>query len=327
MPASETPSRDLSMRTLLQRFVTGSPADASISTSLFAVHDRHFRRRVNRLSSVFFPGSEKTKASIASLSGGAFASFANEPTHEGEPAFEFALRSEISSPAGFLYFWRGSATILFLLREGPLALRELTKLQRNVRIHLRERFVRVERRGETRWALPEWSPLERARPGPGQLPVVDMKNAGRGKQLIETILRAAEAPLTRGEISAVIQRSSGFAREVGTPEGFELADRVNPWLSVEADLVKTQVRARAFELFRSFSDEEIRLLRSRGFHRPAAKLRSFRDLAAELTPTRSAEHWRLCERRIFERIQREFEREEMPEVSSILIAALDEVPQ
>ena len=148
------------MEALLRDFASGS-LSRSGERQLYGKHQRHFGKRVRVLDPAFFPGAEKSEEAYASMGNEAFASFSTEPHHEGEPAFVYTINQELS-PAGFLYYWRASATIQFMRRNGPEALQDRLNLLRNVRIHLKEGFQRIPSPiGEDRWGLPHWPAAER----------------------------------------------------------------------------------------------------------------------------------------------------------------------
>ena len=311
----------LPVEDLLKRFVRGDRSNRT-AESLFREHRRYFRRRIKPLPASFFPGGENSDDAIESLASGAFASFDGEATHEGQPAFRYAVDKAFSPPTGFLYFWRGSATILFLRREGPEVLKARANIQRNVRLHVHEVCEAVDTGAETRWSLPEWTPEQRRCAAPPIDTIsVDLSTAGRGKALIRSVLNAAEAPLTRAQISAVIERSSGFLEEVADPTG--LAQGVDAVADVvEASLARRQLREGVERFFRGLDADERLLLRERGYATPGQKLQSFRAIAKE-RPNKSAETYRKIERSILERLRAAFEPEEMPEVTALLVEALE----
>lgn len=307
------------MEDLLKRFVGGERSGRT-QAPLLREHRRHFQRRVRPLDSSFFPGRERSDEAIESLANGAFASFDKEPTHEGRPAFKYAVDKGFSPPTGFLYYWRASATILFLRREGPDVLRARANIQRNVRLHVQDACEQVRRGVETRWALPAWSEAQRAAPPPPIDQIsVDLGTAGRGKSLVEAVLKAAGAPLTRAEISAVIERSSGFLEEVADPTGLMWAvDAVSE--SVEREITRAQLGESVRRFVASLSDEERQLLIDRGYASSGRKRTSFRAVA-ELRG-KSPETYRKMEKRIVEAVGSTFEPEEMVEVTSLIVEAL-----
>ncbi len=309
---------------LLKRFV-GGDRRRGIAESLFLEHRRYFRRRVRPLSPSFFPGQENSDDAIESLASGAFASFDREPTHEGRPAFQYAVDKAFSPPTGFLYFWRGSATILFLRREGPDVLRARANIQRNVRLHVHEVCEPVGRGAEVRWALPEWSRAVRAAPAPSIDAIsIDLTAAGRGKVLIRAVLEAAGAPLTRAQISAVIERSSEFAEEVADLARLQMSAQAADE-ALDATVARQQLSAAVTRFLSDLEPEERQLLRDRGYAKPGAKLVSFRELA-KLRPLKSAETYRKLERSILERLRDAFEPEDMPEVTALVVDALEDEP-
>ena len=311
----------LAVEDLLKRFVGGDRSNR-IAEPLFQEHRRHFRRRVRPLPTSFFPGGETGDEAIESLASGAFASFDRESTHEGRPAFQYAVDKAFSPPTGLLYYWRASATILFLRREGPEVLRARANIQRNVRLHVHDVCERVGTGSDVRWALPEWPTAQKAeRPPPIETISIDLAVAGRGKSLIRAVLDAAGAPLTRAEISAVIERSSGFVEEIADPaqltRGAEAASE-----SLEASVARQQLRAAVGRFYASLAPDERQLLRDRGYAAPDRKLVSFRVLAKQ-RPGKSAETYRKLERAVLERLRESFEPEEMPEVTALFVEALE----
>ena len=307
---------------LLKRFV-GGDRSKGIAEPLLIEHRRYFRRRVQPLPRSFFPGGETGDEAIDSLASGAFASFDKEPTHEGRPAFQYAVDKAFSPPTGFLYFWRGSATIQFLRREGPAVLKARANMQRNVRLHVQSACKPVMTGAEIRWALEDWDDEQRAAPAPAVDSIwVDLTTAGRGPALIRAVLEAAGAPLTRAQISAVIEQSSGFVEEVAYPSGLEESLHVGS--DFESEVTTAQLRDNVERFFASLTPDEQQLLRDRGYATPGQKLQSFRSIA-RARPGLSAESYRKLERRILERLRNTFEPEEMPEVIGLLVEVLERI--
>lgn len=309
---------------LLKRYVTGDRS-SRVQEPLIHEHRRHFRRRVRPLHPSFFSGRDRSPDAIESLANGAFASFSEEPTHEGRPAFRYAVEKRFSPPTGFLYYWRASATILFLRREGSALLRARANIQRNVRRHVQEACEPVQRAGEERWALPHWDERQRqANPPPIDGVSVDLASAGRGRALITAVLKAAGAPLSRAEISAIIERSSGFLNEVNEPEGLIASlDAFNEL--IEARVTRAQLQRAARRFVDQLSDEERQLMRDRGYTTTGGKQKSFRTIAKE-RPGRGAETYRKMERRILEALPNAFEPEEITTAIELVVEALSEGP-
>lgn len=291
-----------------------------MEAELLGEHQRHFRRRVRPLDPSFFPGGERSDDAIESLGHGAFASFASEPTHEGKAAFTYALDKAFSPPTGFLYYWRASATIQFLRREGPEVLRARASIQRNVRLHMQEAFAALEGGMETRWALPEWGEAQRREVADVDGLTVDLAQVGRGKAMLRAVLDAAGAPLTRAQICAVIERSAGFAREVAAAPGVEFGSEALV-MAAEASMARRQLAPAVQAFVQSMSADEVAVLRARGYMEPGRKLTSFRDVARQL-PHRGAETWRLKEREVLERLRDRFDAEDLPEVITLLVERL-----
>lgn len=300
------------MEDLLKRFVDGTLGRDELR--LYQQHRAHFRRRVQPLDPSFFPGNEKSDEAARSLANGAYASFAKEPKYDGEPAFFHAVRKHHQSITGFLYYWRDSATIRFLRNEGSELLCARAKIQRNIRLHLKSTFRPLgARSGQTLWALPEW-PDERLRERPPNLENIEARPRAHGiKELIRAVLEAAGTPLTRAEIAAVVERVFGFAREV------QLDHELHPEHHEQHPALATTALRRRIEAFWASLDDEAReLLWVRGYSEKGVATVSFREVAEKLG-RRSGETYRLMERRIFERLRKSFDADEMREAVPFLV--------
>lgn len=287
---------------------------------LLKEHLRRFRRRVENLSPAWFPGREKNEEAIESLGGGAFADFLRNPRYDDEPAFVFPVTHDLPA-AGFLYYWRNSATMEFLRREGSGELRDRLRLLRNVRIHLRDGFSEGGcLHGEPLWWLPGDSPPPRIPSEPLNLkdaaPCVGRK---RGKAAISAILRHAGVPLTQSEICKVLLEMAGLEPRIES-----MGDRVLESFDTPPDrgLMEADVRARAQKFVRELSAVERTLLITRGYTQDEKPRVSHREVAERL-PGRSAETYRLLEHSILRTFAERFpERDELRLAVSVLVSEL-----
>lgn len=301
---------------LLKRFVAGRTSRRA-ERALVELHLRHFQRRVRVLDPCFFPGRERSDDAIVSLGHGAFVDFASAPDFDDGPAFRHAIHAPLPA-LPFLYYWRASATIRFLRKHGSAALRARLKVLRNVRIHLREGFVRIDTpTGEPRWALPEWTAV-RGLPMDLRAVQVDLRGV-RGKAAIRAILAAVGAPLTRCEIAGIMLRCPQHAAPIevqGTRE--MVADDPPP----DARLHQAAVRARVERIFAQLSADDVALLRARGYTSAGQPRVSYPAVARQLGRL-SAESWRLKERRILEIFREHFDPDEAALAVSYLLELLD----
>lgn len=305
------------MEALLRKLRAGFLAQRE-QRKLYDEHVRAFRRRVRRLPRVFFPGSERSPEAVDSLANGAYVWFRDEPAFANSPAFAYVVDRELPARP-FLYFWRASATMRFLRQEGPDELRDRCRLIRNLRIHLREGFATFgSRSGEKLWGLPEWD----ARAGEHRNGFslsslhVDLGTA-RGKDAIRRILQAAAVPLTRAEIAAVILENKGLTSidEVASESDHDLVDVEAT--NAEHELHARQVKDEARSFYRALTARERALLKVRGYGDGAGAVRSWRNVARELDG-RSAETYRLMERKVLEAFRDRFD----PEDLTLAVAAL-----
>lgn len=288
-------------------------------TELISWHQRHFRRRAERLDPSFFPGRETGSEAIESLGGGAYAWFRNGEFRDGLGAFCHAVAKNHNPPTGFLYYWRGSATIQFLRREASGLLAQRRKLQRNLRLALQSGFRSATSGRETRWSLPEWSsgaphrgasaeavPLDQIRVDVGTL---------RGRALVRAVLEAAGRPLTLAELGAIVERSHEFVDErpeadpdQPTPD----PDAVDP----ERAVLRGELEARIRSLYDRLDEPTRRVLIARRFAEPDRSAPSFRDVAPWVG--RGHETCRKLELRFREAMRRLVDGDERTEAASIL---------
>jgi hypothetical protein len=289
---------------LLGKLVAGS-LGSSEETELYGTHQRHFRRRARVLDASFFPGREKSDPAIESLGNGAYASFKSEPTHEGQPAFAYALARQLP-PLPFLYYWRNSATLQFLRREGPERLRDRFKLFRNIRLNLKDGFEAVgERAGEALFAPERWK-------GKRRDPALDLDtlrvdlDKKRGKALLLAVFEAAGAPLTRAELGRVLEKNLGLedGQEVKVAAEIEVADSGAAASAMDSGIAKAQIEQRARAFFARLPAEQRALLGARGYGEEGER-RSFRQVAQQLGRLKE-ESYRLMERKILEALRTEF---------------------
>lgn len=307
------------MDQLLKELDAGERSDDD--PRLYAAHSRHFIRRARPLDPSFFPGREKSPEAIQSLANGAYASFCSEPTHDDLPAFRWVVRRGFVPVTGPLYYWMDSAAIRFLRREGPDLLRARARIQRNVRLNLRDGFSQFGTRfNEVLWGLPEWRDGSVSAVQDPEGVTVDIANL-RGRALIRAVLEAVGAPMTRAEIGNVIERSFQFAEETSATEHTEVAVAA---LADDLDsrVALGQLEPRVTRFWDSLSDEDRTLLAIRGYGEGGA-LRPFR-LVAERIGRLGAESWRLKERAILEALRERFDPAEMPEVVRLLASRLEE---
>ena len=272
---------------------------------LVRMHQQHFRRRVCRLDPAFFPGRENSDAGIESLGGEAYASFRNEPTHQGEPAFRY-VQQQGYPKTSFLYYWRNSATIQFLRRIGDSALRDRLNLLRNVRIHLHREFVRLGQVGrDWLWAAKNGPKIRDPQASVDVDGLAQRLGALRGLEAIRKIFEHAEMPLTRAEVAAVLaRRSHQLSHQVMFGHVEEVPELSAPPKAENAVLAR-EARERATAFWHDLDDDEKRLLGARGYGRAQNRLTSHRKVA-ETTGTRSAEGWRLIELSILKRFAEQF---------------------
>ncbi len=283
-------------------------------------HHRHFAHRARPLDSAFFPGGEKSSESLRSLGNGAYASFAEEPLYEGHPAFQHILQTELPA-LGFLYYWKNSATIAFLRREGSGALKHRLNVMRSVRIHLHQGFFAVgSLRGEAVWWFEDRAFSPRRPIDPAKL---SGALEGSGKTAIVQLMKRAEAPLTRAEIAcALMQCRHEVVEEV-------LNDDLNtpqPALS-EARVLAQETARRTRAFFHSLSLEEQRVLKMRGYGEGGKKMRSFREVA-ERMGDKTPETWRLVEKRVLKVFAEHFNEQEEAQIAAKTLSQLlfEEVP-
>lgn len=296
----------------------------SDEASLYRAHDRHFSRRVWPLPPIFFPGGEKNEDAIRSLSAGAYASFRGDPTHDGEPAFCYTVSRGLDAK-GFLYYWRTSATIQFLRREGSGALRRHFNLRRAVHQHLRGGFTRVGtlNGGDALWWLASGEVPARTARGPDLAHTSADLGDKRGKAVVRAVLEAHGVPLTHSEIVAIVEHVRGERPPI--PEGLDQHEPVADDDSAEAGLIDREVRARAERFFSSLTAQERALLQARGYGVEGRPRRSFREVA-EIMPERSGEHWRLSERQVLRSFAEVFpELDEAKVAATLLVQRLTEV--
>lgn len=300
---------------LLRRFVDGTLG--AEESRLYDVHCGHFCHRAQTLDPSFFPGSEKSKDAARSLANGAYASFSKEPEYYGQPAFVYAVVKAFRPPSGFLYYWRDSAAIRFLRKEGSELLRARANLQRNVRIHLREGFRMVARRlGQTTWAPPEWSRSE-ASITRTELDRLQLSIDGRDtKALVRAVLEQAKVPLTAAEIASVIERGYGYAREVPLQ-----GDYVESAIAPEETVFTQAMQRRLQQFWETLDREERDLLIARGYAESGVAKVSFRAVAEKLGRL-GGESYRHKEREIFERLRAAFSDDEMDLVAKWLVEQL-----
>lgn len=300
---------------LLRRFVEGTLG--AEEARLYDAHCGYFCHRVRSLDPSFFPGSEKSTEAARSLANGAYASFAKEPEHFGQPAFVYAVSKAFRPPSGFLYYWRDSAAIRFLRKEGSELLRARANLQRNVRIHLRQGFRMIARRlGQTTWAPHEWSQpnelISRA-----ELDRLHLSIDGRDtKALVRAVLEEAKTPLTASEITSVIERALGYAREV--PLHGEHAEGA---IAPEETVFTSALQRRLQQFWETVDREERELLIARGYAEGGVAKVSFRVVAEKLGRL-GGESYRNKEREIFERLRAAFSEDEMDLVAKWLVDQL-----
>ena len=292
------------MDMLIEKLVTDdlSPLE---ERRLVKLHQSHFSRRVSQLDPVFVPGREKTKDGIESLGNEAYASFCSEKTIQGRPAFHHAFKEGLP-PAGFLYYWRNSATIQFLRRVGDTSLHGRLKVLRNVRIHLRRDFKAVgQRYGQSLWA-PKATKL--GRDPQHEVDVDDIAHrldTARGAAAIRQIFELAQVALTRAEIAAVLFRKLGEPTGNIPFEPIDTAVFASTPARAEAAVLTEEARARAHQFWKELDEEEQQLLATRGYGRGQEKLTPHRRVA-ELLPRRSSEGWRLIELSILRRFAERF---------------------
>jgi hypothetical protein len=283
-------------------------------------HHRHFRRRAERLDPSFFPGQEKNADSIASLGGGAYAWFKDGELRDGRGAFRIAVDQSHDPPTGFLYYWRGSATVTFLLREetsGRLAFRR--KRQRNLRLALRKGFRSSTHGGETRWSLPEWPEGGPPAATVDAMPVEQIRVEAetlRGAALVRAILEAAGRPLTQAEIAAVDEQSLGLAdeRPDRDPDRRPLSSNgADPELATMRRDLEPRLRA----LYEGLDELTRRVLVARRFAEPDAPLPSFRAIAGFVG--KGHETCRKIELRFRAAMQRLVEKSEQRLATEILV--------
>lgn len=297
------------MEELLRRLVAetlGTKGEAK----LYSDHKSHFRRRVRVLDSSFFPGREKNDEAATSLANGAYAEFRNVPRYSGEPAFFHTVTKSLPA-RGFLYYWRTSATMDFLRREGSTALRTRLSILRNTRIHLRKGFVAHSasgKRGEERWGLPGWPRSVATMDDRDAMKVrVDLRGK-RGRSALTAILEAVGYPLTRAQIACVWQNST--FRDEPTETSLELRGGPDmtpcPHPNARDHLCEADVRHRVRAFFcEKLSEVERQVLRARRYDDATVPTRSFREVA-QLIGARTEETYRLVERSVFEKFRRVF---------------------
>ncbi len=296
------------MKELLQNLYDRYRANSSSDTfgtlsrqeeqSLLNEHARHFHKRTRVLDPAFFPGREKTKEGIRSVSHGAYASFRQEPNYDGEPAFIHTTTKALP-PTLFLYYWRSSATIEFLRRNGSSDLKARLNLLRRISLHLKQGFVQVgDHRGEALWACTTKVPARTPNNEP-RLDLLDIDvRAMRGRAEIEAVLMTLGLPLTRSEIAGVLQRLNHEAPQRETPiEDAPMEALGDPQRSTETNMVRREVSARVQKFFDDLSEEEKTMLGARGYSDATRPLRSFREVS-ELIGGRGPESFRLMERTV-----------------------------
>ena len=266
-------------------------------TTLVQEHHHHFAKRARPLNECFFPGREKSEEAVASLSNGAYASFLKERAYDGLPAFKYAVEQRLP-PKLFLYYWRDSATIRFLLDEGGWHLAERYRLLKNLRTHLRQAFKTMGRkRGSVLWGLPEWEDCP-IRPVPAVESIHLEASRLRGKAAIRSVLEQAAGPLPLSDIASVFWRAPTELIE----------DRISEMAAVdpqgESEVLRRQVQMRVEHLFSSILDaDDRRLLRLRGFAQDGKPHVPFRAVAKQLGSRRTPEYYRRRERKIFDRLR------------------------
>lgn len=292
---------------------------------LYLEHQRHFSRRVRHLPRTFFPGAERSPDAITSLGNGAFVWFEKVGAFSGQPAFTYVIDRGLPVRP-FLYFWRASATMRYLKEEGSRELKARCLVLRNVRIHLRQGFAtRGDRGGERLWGLEEWEASRWQRRPARPVSALDVALTGaRGKAAIRRILVAADAPLTRSEIAAVLLEHFGLNApeelRVESIDPFSRGDGQTPETALEAE----EIRARVREFHRGLTPRERDLLAARGYGESGKGVRSFRTVAKEL-PGRSAESYRLMERKILEAFRDHFDDpSELPRAAAALTSLIRE---
>lgn len=287
---------------------------------LFEKHDVCFKSRVKPLDAVFYPGAEKSRAAMCSLSGGAYTSFRNEPTHDGEPAFLYARGLRLPT-LGFLYYWRSSATMAFLKREGSETLRARLNLLRATRVHLQEGFVEVGTQyGESLWAPSAGFP---SRQNKGAIDIRDRSvelGSSRGKAAIHCVFAAYGVSLTRAEIASALGLTGGDILAESEPDSNVACE----FPRAEEAVFRTQVRERVRDFWDGLAIEERHLMLARRWDAVDEPPIPFRTVADQLGKY-GAENWRLKERRVLRRFAEVFpDREEASDAASELIGILEE---
>jgi hypothetical protein len=293
---------------------------------LIGEHERHFMRRVRRLPHTYFRDGDRSEDALRSVSNHAYMWFETEAVFSGLSAFAYVVARQVRA-VGFLYTWRGSATMRYLREQGPEPLRQRWLVLRNVRIHLKEAFVPCGRRGgEHLWALPEWGTNAAERRRAIALTALDVPlESARGKAAVRRILTAADMPLTRSEIAAVWIEHQGLDPlffEDPTDGSAEPIDTDHP----EDLVVRKRVRDRAEAFHQRLTRREQALLRARGWGQFEGKLHSFRTASRELGDL-GHESCRLMERKILEAFRKEFDDpEERIEAARAFTALIREDP-
>lgn len=288
---------------------------------LLGEHQRHFVRRVRRLPPIYFREADRSPDGFRALSNDAYMWFQQAPAFSGLTAFTYVLANKLRA-VGFLYTWRGSATMRYLREQGSEELRQRCLMLRNVRIHLKEAFVPCGRRaGERLWALSEWGDdaLER-RPDGGPGHVAPELHGVRGKEAIRQVLLAAGMPLTRSELAKVLLERAGLEPIRYVDHAFDELPAASGE-SPESLLSDREIAKRVHEFYDSLSETERKLLRARGWGEAnPSSLRSFRKVAQELGGM-GHESYRLMERRILEAFRNTFDDPEERAQAAVAFAA------
>lgn len=302
---------------LLQRRVTGELTQAA-EKELIEKHCAHFIRRVRRLGPSYFPAEDKSEDALRSLALEAYVVFTKEAFCGAHPPFRLAVENWLGREAGWLYYWRGSATIQFMGLQAGSRLHELKKLRRNVRIHLNSgHFVHIAKLGgETLWGLRGHTPPGVTFPRPQPDDLATSLGSIRGRDAVRAILLAADTALTLTEIVAVWAR----VRDLVSDDSDHL--ETAPMGDLPEEVVERQDLGRRVQRFwkEVLNAEDRRLIIARG-HSVEKRLHPWVEVAPRLGD-KSRETYRKREERILILIREYFAGEPPDAVAQALSAQI-----
>lgn len=309
-------------RTLLRLHVEGRLSKEG-ERSLIELHALHFRRRVERLPPAWFPGREKSWASIQSLANGAYAHLVHEPVRRDLPALVVAYLDYEGHELSWLYYWPRSACMQWLKRQCRTQLAPVERLRRNARNQLRNGGFQpvLSDRGEPAWVPAHWTKAQRTQRAPALEELSVDVHRLRPRDAVVAVLEAAEAPLTLTQIVDIWARSLALdGREQCTEDMDEVRSEAT---SVDHRIEEHEL----LEKVRVFWEERLTpheraLLAARGYG-GEKRLRPFSEVAQRLG-VYGPERWRQLERRLLAMAREVFEGDPRDEVAELLASVISE---